>query len=299
MFARILLAAGLIAQMALVLEAQQPGPGQLTPAQQQRLMRELQKQGINPQGQPMQGFGIQNRGVQGVPFKESGTLDAIGQGQIKIIDSKGTERIITLNQQTLIKTTGEATVEYLKNGIAVEFTAEVDAKGNTTGKIEELKVVNVTKDYPAGVTSENGEPPVKPAKGKKEKGKEKDKTDTVAKGVSSKVVGIITSLKAGKGTVKAGKRVVQFELGEKPKITIELEDGSLASKGDKVEIDGFEMPNMPNQPAVASSVTITLSEPVGESKKKGESGKSETKPVPKALKPKKSDKGKADESDKK
>jgi hypothetical protein len=293
MFARILLAAGLVLQMALVLEAQQAGPGQLTPAQQQRLMRELQKQGITGQGQ--QGFGIQGqgRGIQGQPFEESGTLDAIGQGKIKIIDSKGNERIITINQQTAIKTTGEATVDYLKNGITVEFTAEVDPKGNTTGKIEELKIITLTKDHPAGVTSENGEPTPKPAaltsKGKKEK--------AAATPVSSNVVGSITSLKAGKGTVKAGKRVVQFELGEKPKITIELDEGSLASKGDKVEVKGFEQLNMPNQVAFATSVTITLAEPVGESKKKGDSAKSdksEGKPIPKALKPKKTDKSKAD-----
>jgi hypothetical protein len=289
MLARSFLAAGLFFQMTLILEAQfvQQPVGQMTPMQQQqqqRLQRHLQQQGMQQgmqQGlQPGMQQGLQ-QGMQGVPFDATGTLEAIGSGRIKIIDSAGNERILIVNQQTTVKTTGEATAEFLKPGLCVEFTAEVDAKGKVSTKVDELSIVTVTKEKPAGVFSESGEA-IKPASNSKAKKGEAPASAT------GKVVGHIKSVKLGKIQVQAGSRTVLFELGDNPKITVELADGSLAAKGDKVEVKGLQSPTTPNQ-GQAQSVTITLAEPLGE-KKKSDASKLDPKNPPKALKPKKSDK---------
>jgi hypothetical protein len=296
MFARSLFAFGLFFLMPLALEAQylqQPRPGQqLTPAQQ----RMLRQQQLQQQGQGMQqGLGMQQGkgmpGMQGAPFEATGTLEAFSQGKVKMTDAAGTERIINTDKQTVVKVTGEAAVEYLKTGLCVEFKADVDGKGNVSGKVEELTIVTVSKEKPAGVFPEGGETP-KAGLSVKAK-KDKEKATTPATPVASKVVGHIKSVKSGKCEVQAGSgRLVKFELSEKPKISIDISDAttaaSIAAKGDKVEVKGTQPPNAPNQ-AMAQSVTITLAETLGEPKKKGEAGKTDSKTLPKALK-KKNDK---------
>ena len=76
-----------------------------------------------------------------------------------------------------------------------------------------------------------------------------------------------------------------FELGESPKITVDTNDGLLASKGDKIEVKGLALPTMPNQ-GQAQSVTITLAPRSGDFKKPGDPAR-----LPGALKPKDADKG--------
>ncbi|MCC6124340.1 MAG: hypothetical protein IT426_05235 [Pirellulales bacterium] len=286
MFLRCLFAAALFFPMARVLEAQdipQPQFGRLTPAQQRQIMKAMQRQGMQPGMQP----GMQ--AMQGVPFEAAGKLEAIGRGQVKIMDDNGKEWVISFNQQTAVKTTGEAAPEFLKPGMCVEFAAEVDAKGIVPGKVEELSIVTPSKERPSGVFPEGGGEAAKAA------AKPAAKTAAAAKAkkgaaagpaVMSKVVGHVKSAKSGKLLVQAGRTTVQFELGENAKISIDMADGAFASKGDKVEIKGMQMPNMPNQ-GQAQSITIALAEPLGLPKKKAEAGKSEPPRPPKAIKPKK------------
>jgi hypothetical protein len=80
---------------------------------------------------------------------------------------------------------------------------------------------------------------------------------------------------------------VLFELSESPKISIDVNDGTLAAIGDKIEVKGVMIPTMPNL-GQAQSVTITLAETLGE-KKKGDA-KGDLKHPPKTNKSKKGDK---------
>jgi hypothetical protein len=289
MFLRSLLVVVFFIPMTRALEAQdipQPQFGRLTPAQQRQLMKNMQRQGMQQGMQPgMQGM----QGMQGVPFEAAGKLEAIGRNQVKIIDEAGKEWFIAFNQQTAVKTTGEATPEFLKPGLCVEFNAEVDAKGGVPGKVEALSIVTPSKDRPSGVFAEGADEAAKSATkpaAKTAAGAKAKKGATAGPAVMSKVVGHVKSAKSGKIMVQAGRTTVQFELGENAKISIDMADGAFASKGDKVEVKGMQMPNMPNQ-GQAQSVTITLAEPLGLSKKKAEAPKIEPQHPPKTLKPKK------------
>ena len=156
-------------------------------------------------------------------------------------DAAGTKRIIVVNNQTTFKTTGEAAADFLANsGLCVQFKGEVDAKGNVSGKVDELTLVSVSKEHArrlfrsqrrAGQT------------GVGEKG-------AAAAGMS-KIIGQISSVKGGKYKVQAGHTSVQLALGESPKISIDVTDAAFAakfaSKGDKIEVKGVQPPNMLDQ----------------------------------------------------
>ncbi len=181
MFRRSLLVAGVFLQMSVVVYAQylQQNPTiPLTPAQR-RMMQAMQRQNMQ------QGMQRGMPGMQGAPFEASGTIEAIGAGRVKITDANGTERIIQFNRQTAIKTTGEATTEFLRPGLCVEFKAEVDAKGNVSGKVEELSVVTVTKERMPGIFPEGGEPG-KPALGGGAKGSGRGRRNEPSRGAYSK-----------------------------------------------------------------------------------------------------------------
>lgn len=289
MFSRSLLAVGLFLQMSVSLCAQfvQNPMGQMTPTQQRRVMEQMQRQ--NMQQQMQQNMQAQQQGMQGSgPFEATGTIDTISPDQVKMTDEKGTERVVHINKQTVIKTTGEATLEFLKNGLLVEFKAEIDAKGNASGKVEDLTILSPSKEHSPGVFSEGGaEAKPAPKAGAKLSLKStpaaKEKSAAAPGGIS-KVVGRIKSVKGGKLQVNAGNKTVQCELSDGAKISVDMSDVNFATKGDKIEVKGTAMPNTPNQ-AQAQSITITLAEPLG-MKKKADSTKADPKHPPKAFKPK-------------
>jgi hypothetical protein len=291
MFVRSFLVAGLFFLGVLNVDAQsvrppKAGPGmvcmqgqnmqamQNMPGMQQQMRRGMKTPMM--QGMPgMQGM----QGMQSTPLELVGTIEAIGPGRVQIADDKGNKQLVFLSKQTIIKTTGEATPEFLRPGICVEFKAEVDGKGNIPGKVEELSVVTPSKDKPAGFFPEGSGEAGQLSSGKK---------GAAAAPMLSNVLGMIKSVKTGKYQLQAGRSTLLFELSENPKIAIETADGAFAQKGDKIEVKGIVLLNMPNQ-VQAQSVTITLSQPLGE-KKKGESGKSDLKRPAKALKAKKTEK---------
>lgn len=279
MFLRILLSHALFFLMVLSLEAQiiQGGGNQ-----QQRPIPG--QGGMMGQGRNQQQPG-QNQQMMMAPQQVdlTGTIETIGQGRIQITDAQGNKRIVVLNQQTTYKTTGEATVEFLKQGVNVEFKAEADGKGGISGKVEDIGVISVCKDNPAGVFPEGGEI-----------GKAGAKKSTAPTGMC-KFVGQIKGVRNGKYQLAAGRATPLFEVSDEAKISIDASDASFAAqhaaKGDKIEVSGVANPNMPAAGIQAKSVKITLAEPLGgESKKKADAGKADPKRSSKALKPKKGEK---------
>lgn len=277
MFFRSMLAAGLFFQLTIALEAQflqQQRNVPMTPEMQQR----LRAQGMQTQPGMQQGMqGMQ----QPMPFDTSGTIDAFAGQRLQITEANGNKRVIVLNQQTTIQTTGEATVDFLRAGLTVEFKAEGDGKGNLTGKVEELSITSVTKENPAGVFPEGGS-----AGDSGKKGVATAKKGAAVPAGMNKIIGQIKSVKSGKYQVQAGRATLLFELSENPKITVETADGQYAGPGDKVEISGIMIPNS-TVPGQAKTVKITLTNPLEGEKKKSSSAKLDPKHPPKALKSKK------------
>jgi hypothetical protein len=266
---RVLLFCGLFLSMSLSLEAQimQQGGGQPNQQGGQGGMR-IQGGRNQPGMQGMQP-GMQQGMMQGQQVDVTGTIEAIGQGRIQMADASGKKGIVAVAPQTTCQTTGEATAEFITAGLYLEFKAEADGKGGVTGKVDQLSVISLTKENPQGVFPEGGVDAGKATGAKK---------STAPTGMC-KFVGQLKNVRSGKYQLQAGRSTVLFELGENPKISIAMADAKFAAKGDKIEVSGMVNPNMP---AViqAKSVKITLSEPLGETKKKPEH-------PPKALKPKK------------
>ena len=245
----------------------------MTPAQQQQ--QRMMRSNMMGQGMP---------GMNGTPFDATGTIETIAAGRIQMTDAAGTKRIIVVNNQTTFKTTGDAAADFLNNsGLCVQFKGEVDAKGNVSGKVDELTLVSVSKENTPGVYSESSGEAIKPASAKK---------GAAAPAGMSKIIGQISPVKGGKYKVQAGRTSVQLELGESPKISIDVTDAAFAarfaSKGDKIEVKGVQSPNMLNQ-AQAQTVTITLAETLG-AKKSSDAAKVDPKHPPKASKSKNGDK---------
>ena len=89
--------------------------------------------------QGTQNQGMQSMpGMQGMPFKATGTIEIIEPRRVKFADASGIERIITLNQQTTVKTTGEATDEFLK-------AVEADGDWDLTWRTKPGKVADTVK----------------------------------------------------------------------------------------------------------------------------------------------------------
>jgi hypothetical protein len=276
MLARSLLVAGFVVSWALAAEAQFPQqqiPGQMvpqSPRQQQRQMQQMQAM----------------QAMQGMPFQLAGTIETFAANRVQIADpTTGMRRIVTLNPQTIIKTTGEATVGFLHPGLAVEFKGEIDKKGNVTDKVGELTIVSITKEKLPGVFKEDGSEIEKPlaVAAKKDKEKEKDKDKAASSAGTSTIVGQLKSAKAGKYQLQAGRVSLQFELSDDAKITIDMADGSLAMPGDKIDVKGVQIGNPANPQSHAREVAITLAETRGEKK----DAKADAKRPPKTPRPKK------------
>jgi hypothetical protein len=276
MFLRILLSHALFFLMVLSLEAQIVNP-------QQPIPRQGVGGGVNGPGHNQLPGQMNPQMMAPLQVDLTGTIETIGQGRIQISDAQGMKRIVVLNQQTTFKTTGEATVEFLKQGVNIEFKAEADGKGGISGKVEDIGVISANKDNPAGVFPEGGEI-----------GKAGAKKSTAPTGMC-KFVGQIKGVRNGKYQLAAGRATSLFEVSDEAKISIDASDASFAAhyaaKGDKIEVSGLANPNMPAAGIQAKSVKITLAEPLGgESKKKADAGKADSKRSSKALKPKKGEK---------
>src|SRR5947208_3613263 len=73
-------------------------------------------------------------------FEDTGTLEAVQDQLISIHDSKNERWVLSVTSDTLIKIDGEAEKDFLRAGLPVQFTGEVDKKGILQSPIEEIEI---------------------------------------------------------------------------------------------------------------------------------------------------------------
>ena len=81
---------------------------------------------------------------------------------------------------------------------------------------------------------------------------------------NSGILGQLTAVKNNELTIQTSGALYKADLGTNPSIKVHVSDYSLAQEGDKVDVDGVMLP----QGALASKISIQLTNPLGDSPKK-------------------------------
>ncbi len=179
-------------------------------------------------------------------FAGAGTIAAIEPGRILMVTNFNEKCLIWLMPQTKIITTGEARQEFLHPGLLVEFKAELDKHRNVTGTIEQLTLISASPEKIPGIFPLDG-----------------DQTDSSGGQTSPAglctVVGRIAALHNNTLQVNVGHGTLLAELSPNAKIRLEINDYSMARKGDKITVSGMKMRGAANQ-VQALQVKIELAE---------------------------------------
>ena len=220
------------------------------------------------------------------PTTQEGTVERVDRGGIVMSIKGGQTMTVMVSATTKVHLTGSASVNFIKPGVAVEFTAEVDAKKGVKEKLTLLTVVALTTEHPAGLFPEgstsasSAEPDnfgfaaggggnAAPAE-KGAKKAEKHKAASAIKLPATVVVrGTVRSCKAGKLMVKIDKGTVHADLADDAQVTVDTADYTRATKGDAITARGIAAQRGVQILMQAESVTITAAEPLsGGAKKK-------------------------------
>ncbi len=185
-------------------------------------------------------------------FQGAGTVDAVVPGGLRV-NAAGANWLVKFDKNCKIEVTGSADPSFLRPGLLVRFTADIDKKGKTTAPLNELEIVspqNAMVFARARATAA--------AKGPSEAGEEGETPEATG------MVGRITAVKNGELTIETGGGSIRATLGPNPAVKVNANDYTLAQQGDKVDVKGWFI-QAPD--AVAQDVKITLSTPLGGSKK--------------------------------
>lgn len=248
MLPRFFLAATLILGLSASLEAQMPPRGQ-----QMQMQQRQQRQQQMPQATQ--------------PIEIQGAVEEVARGGLVVLDATSQPWQVFLLANTKVQVIGGASADYLQNGMFVEFEGDVDARGSLEEKVDHMTIITLSPEKQVGLfpldadaaADEAGGFGAKPAKPKKPGA-------TVAG--SYRIIGKLMVGRGGKLSVQTGRGTLPLELTEEATIAVDVNDYSVAAKGDKATVKGLMVPNMPGR-AQAIDVKIELAEPLaGATKKK-------------------------------
>jgi hypothetical protein len=188
----------------------------------------------------------------------SGTIEGIAPGRIQVLADSNQMVMIALSPKTKIQVTGEAGAEFLRPGMYVQLKAEVDKRGVVADKIDGLTIITPSPQKLPGIFHQPGAEATTP---------DGFPAGKAGAGGTSTVRGKIASLKKNKMQIQVDRGTVICELGDNPKITLDLADYSMARQGDKITVQGLRMAGA-SGPLQAMQVKIELAGPLGEKKKK-------------------------------
>jgi len=177
----------------------------------------------------------------------AGTIEGVADGTLKV-NVNGMQGLVQPGPKCRIEVTGLAEPEFLRPGMLLRFTAEVGKNGKTTTPLNSLELVTPKTAVEEAMKANNA--------------KKGDNPEPTAEMILAKISSVKNKVVTMQTT--AGDTIVA-ELGENPSIAVKIDDYTLASPGDKVEVNGTIAPQ---GYAVASKIVIKLARPLGESLKK-------------------------------
>jgi hypothetical protein len=226
------------------------------------------------------------------PFAAEGTVQAVTRGRIQMSTDSAQNWTLMVDPKAVVHVTGAAEPDFLRNGLSVRFTAELDKGGVANEKIQQLTIFTPSPENPPGVWPEGERPAAgkgpegelrggidadngpairKAPEGGRRRGSGADNGPAAAKALAPgvyTVAGRITSFRKGRLTVNAGRSTVRADVAEDAKIDVDFADYSLAKQGDKISVTkGATFAGRAGL-AQAQELTITLSEPLAPPKKK-------------------------------
>jgi hypothetical protein len=200
-------------------------------------------------------------------LEEEGTVVGVGPTGLQILAKEtNTPWVLQVTRQSEVKITGTAEPSFLRPGLPVRFTAEVDEKGKLQQDLAELEIVTASGKGAVGVFEVGADENARPV-GKLTAG-------------TYDIRGKVGSLKNGEITVQAGKKIVG-QLTDDAKITVNVQDLSFVMPDSDVSVQGFYFKRMapdantqrPGQ-AMDKMVHVTLTKPlIGKVKSSGKPGR--------------------------
>jgi hypothetical protein len=212
-------------------------------------------------------LGRQQIGVQ--PVEVSGTIQGVARGGIVVSNSNNQVFRVAIvpptkvSVGTKVQVTGAAKVSNLRSGLVVELSADLDNRGTIQGKIDTLTITSITREKPMGIFPEsdgfggNGDLD-KTAKrsGHSSKSGKAGRAQIVGR---CRIIGRLVVQRGGSLAVQSGRGTMAFELGDQPKIAVDMADFSLVRPGLEVSVKGAASPRQPTM-IQASEVTVKLPE---------------------------------------
>lgn len=198
-------------------------------------------------------------------LRSSGTILKIAPGFLQVKTKDGGQWVIQVpSNREGISVIGMAETNWLQRGMYVRFTGLFDKRGKPSGSINQLQVFTPNKETRIGIFPDSG------------LGLETKKLFSDAEAAAPQpgkqpassqfspfmVAGRVASMKGGKLSVLAGRTVVQTQLAEKAKISVNVSDARLARVGDLVELEAWYPANQKAAArAIATKIKVTASKP--------------------------------------
>lgn len=191
--------------------------------------------------------------------EESGKIEGVSGAGVQIKNIKSETWNIAVSPQSAVSVTGTALPEYLKPGLTVKFTAEVDGTGAMQGEISELEIFTPVGKNSLGLFATGGAEDAKPVK----------KLEAGTYEIRAK----IATYKEGTLTVVAAGKKISGKMAADPKIAVNVSDLSVAQIGDEVKAKIWFTDKTKaeagkhNGAGMAEEITVTLANPLAPAKK--------------------------------
>ena len=206
-------------------------------------------------------------------FAAQGAVQAVGPGAIQILTNTNQTWIVFVDPKAKISVTGTAEADFLRPGLFLQFSVELDKRGKARAPVGELTIFTPSEQaqigiWPVDSVPENGEDAQNRfgAGAANQRPQSKRSKGTVAGQYA--VHGRITGIRKGAYTVFAGRGTVQIELTDEPQIKVDFADYTVAKKGDAITVSRGQRPENMMGRAKATALEIVLSEPLTGPRKK-------------------------------
>jgi hypothetical protein len=208
-------------------------------------------------------------------FEDEGSIDGMQGELVRMRDSKSDTWVLKLDDATKVVVEGEADPGYLRPGVFVEFTGQIDRKGALQEPIEEIAITSAQGKNSMGLFAEDDEEGLKPLK-------------LPAPG-TYRIRGKVVSYRNDEMTVLAGRAKISGKTSDDLKVKVKVDDLSLASTGDVIKVKAWYYETDRPNPAMGKSgsgllqeIVVTMSKRLEHNGKKPRQSERPARPVSKS-----------------